>query len=231
MLKTSKTIGKKYGRLVVVSKNYELSTTNKQYFNCICDCGNKKVVSQSNLTSGSTVSCGCYNKEKAYSNLEKMLKTNTTHGKCNTRLYKILENIKTRVSNKNHKDYKYYGAKGIALCKEWNDFKQFYDWSIKNGYKEDLQIDRIDNEGNYEPNNCRWTTASANNQNKRKQENKTSKYVGVNFHKHSNKWKSEITKNKKSYYLGIFENEKDAAEAYNAKAKELYGKFAKLNVL
>lgn len=95
-------------------------------------------------------------------------KNHYIHGKRKTRLYRIWANIKTRCTNENDPHYERYGGRGITVCDEWkNDFKAFYDWSMSNGYADDLTIDRINNNGNYEPSNCRWVTIKEQNQNKR----------------------------------------------------------------
>lgn len=85
--------------------------------------------------------------------------SNNKHGLCKTRLYSIYMNMKTRCYNKNNSHYKYYGKRGIKVCNEWlHDFQAFYDWSMSNGYNDNLTIDRINVDGNYEPDNCRWIT-------------------------------------------------------------------------
>ena len=95
-------------------------------------------------------------------------KNHFIHGKRNTRLYRIWSNIKTRCYNVNDPHYSNWGGRGVVICDEWiNDFQSFYNWSISNGYNDTLTIDRIDNDGNYEPSNCRWITVKEQNQNKR----------------------------------------------------------------
>lgn len=92
--------------------------------------------------------------------------TNTTHGMKNTRLYRVWHGIKTRCLNSNDTSYSRYGGRGIEICDSWIDFENFMEWALKNGYSDDLEIDRIDNDGNYEPNNCRFTTIKENQNNK-----------------------------------------------------------------
>ncbi len=85
----------------------------------------------------------------------------TIHGMCNSRLYRIWSGMKQRCTNPNTINYKSYGAKGVSVCTEWQDFKNFYAWAIANGYADNLTIDRVDNNGNYEPSNCCWATNKA----------------------------------------------------------------------
>ncbi len=147
---------------------------------CQCDCGNTTIVSRGNLKKGTVKSCGC---SRAHAQ-EKFKKSNTYR-----RLKRIWFGIKTRCCNKNHKDYPAYGGRGICVCNEWFfDFDSFYQWSLNNGYKEDLSIDRICNDGNYEPDNCRWVSPKVQSNNKR-----TSRFIEFDGRKHTIAEWSEIT--------------------------------------
>lgn len=128
---------------------------------CKCECGNIIDVFTNNLTRGNTKSCGCFNSEIASQRM-------TKHGKRDTRLYHIYSNMKQRCYNNHSKDYKHYGARGIKVCDEWlNDFLSFYTWSMSSGYDDTVTIDRVDVNGNYEPDNCRWVDIETQSINKR----------------------------------------------------------------
>jgi hypothetical protein len=114
--------------------------------------------------------------------------------------------------------YKDYGGRGITICEEWkNDAKAFYDWSMSNGYEENkgLSIDRIDNDGNYEPSNCRWSTRTIQCRNQRLRKDNKSGYKGVNYHKSTGKYQASVNIGKKQVYLGLYPTAEDGAVAYN----------------
>lgn len=140
----------------------------------------------------------------------------TRHGNHKDKIYNTWSMMKQRCKNKNNTSYKHYGGRGISYCEEWNSFESFKNWALSNGYEDSLEIDRIDNNGNYEPSNCRFVNRSINTQNTRLlHSDNTSGYRGVHFDKSRNKWKSEIGVNGKAIYIGRYNTKDDAAKAYN----------------
>lgn len=212
--------GRKFGRLTVIRKD----DSRKYYWTCICSCDKNAEISVSskNLKSGHTKSCGCLQIEIA-SNV------NTKHGMCKTSEYKAWAKMLSRCNNPKDKSYYNYGGRGIKVCDEWNDsFDKFYE-DMGNKPSKNHQIDRINNDIGYSKENCRWSTSHHNSMNRRGLGYKTSKYKGVSWNKDKNKWVAQIQLNHKTYYLGCFTDEVEAAKMYDKKATELFMGYAYLN--
>ena len=159
-------IGKKFNKLTII-KEIGKAKNGQSIWLCKCDCGNITKVMYGNLVKGTVKSCGCLRKENIKNRIIK-------HNKSSTRLYTTFYKMKARCYNKNDPAYKNYGGRGIKVCDKWldkeNGFMNFYNWAMDNGYdenknKKEQSLDRINVNGNYEPNNCRWATAKqqANN--------------------------------------------------------------------
>lgn len=150
-----------FGRLTVLSRSHK-GPHGVWFWNCRCSCGNTCVKRGYHLRNGSVKSCGCLEKE----NLKKIHDLQIRHHQSKTPLYKVWKSMKSRCLNHNNKRYARYGGRGITICEDWlTRFEIFEKWALENGYTEGLTLDRINNDGNYCPENCRFVTIKKNNRN------------------------------------------------------------------
>lgn len=156
-------VGEQFGRLTVLGKPFRVRKPNQWYAAvvCECECGSIVVVSEHGLSVRGNRSCGCLRLETAERHL-------ATHGMSKTRLYKIWKGIIKRCLNPKSWDFHRYGGRGIGVCGEWMDFSAFNQWAVMNGYADHLSIERNNNDGNYEPGNCRWATQLEQSRNTRR---------------------------------------------------------------
>ncbi|MBT1162098.1 hypothetical protein [Bifidobacterium sp. SO1] len=162
--KSKELVGKKINHLTILAIEGK-NKHNQTMVKCRCDCGNTIIVRMSSITNGNTQSCGCMRAKAAK-------QTHATHGDSgkdsdNRRLYQIWNKMNVRCSNPKAQYYSSYGGRGISVCDEWKQWEPFRDWALDHGYTDDLTIDRINNEHDYTPENCRWVTPMENSNNKR----------------------------------------------------------------
>ena len=211
--------GKRFGRLVVqhISKSKNYRTT----WRCVCDCGNVKDVLQQNLLDGHVTSCGCKLRDV---NRSKIINYNNSqnkesHMETKTRLYRIWIGMKARCEQNRHN----YGERGIKVCQRWKEsFLSFKSWALVNGYSDLLSIDRIDVNGDYCPENCRWVNMSLQEYNKRPTSRNKSGVVGVSYNSNHKRWVATISKDKVFHYIGCFKTKEEAIAARMEAEKQYY---------
>lgn len=212
--------GMEFSKLTVIGEVYiPRNLPRKKYvrkFECKCVCGNICQVLVNDIITGNTKSCGCW--KEIRDSFPK------SHGMRDTRQYSVWCGMIARCENPKERCYSDYGGRGISICKEWREsFESF--WSdMKDSYQENLELDRIDVNGSYCKENCRWVTKSIQSHNKRKRKNCISQYIGVTLIRTSLKWASVITISKGNRKrLGTFLTEYQAALAYDNTSEEIYG--------
>lgn len=153
-------VGHRFGRLKVIEQHARRTKAGAIRWWCLCDCGSITTVIGGGLKRGATKSCGCLHKER-------VREASTTHGMHTHPAYKAWEDMKRRCNDVNHKSYGNYGGRGIVVCERWLEgFEEFWE-NLGGTWKEGLSLDREDNDGNYEPSNCKWSTKSEQQCNKR----------------------------------------------------------------
>jgi hypothetical protein len=217
--------GMRFGRFIVI-KRIGVNADNKPLWQCQCDCGNIRNVAGKSLKNGNSKSCGCYQKDIAR-------RVNTTHGLRHHKLYSIHQNMNRRCFDPKDRAYKNYGARGISVCSSWaktQGFMNFYEWALKTGYEENLTLDRIDNDGNYEPVNCRFVDYGTQARNRRTQVNSTTGVSGVQYRKTQKDYRVVISLNGKRYSCGCYKSlnaailvRKQAEHKYWAKGGDTNG--------
>ena len=207
-------VGDRYGRLVVLEEiepHVYPSGETRRKFIMQCDCGSPpKSFLLSSFRNGTTVSCGCYNLEKIKS-----------HGMNETRQYQCWADMKTRCLNKNHKWYESYGGRGITVCEKWLTFEGFWE-DMEEGYSDALTLNRRDNDAGYCKENCAWDDAHFQGHMQRKLDGTLFKLTGLS-NSSGGKIAASIKVKSERVYLGAYETEEEAAEAYDEASQQVYG--------
>lgn len=211
----SASVGETYSRLTVLQETY--MKNGRKTVRCECSCGNTVDVREDHLKSGVTNSCGCYR-------LDRLREVIVTHGKTTTKAYGTWEGMLQRCHNPNASNYSEYGGRGITICEDWLGAEGFANFYKDMGERpEGMSLDRMDVNGNYCKENCRWETPSVQGFNQRKSSNNTSGRTGVSWNRQKQMWDAYIMKDRKKINLGRFENKEEAIFAREQGELKYYG--------
>lgn len=212
-------VSTRFGRLVVISEAFmnKGDGARQRYFKCVCDCGNETLVTPYELiVRKGKQSCGCLSTERT----AEMGKSCKTHGLSKTKFYQVWADVKQRCYNPSHNSYSEYGGRGILMCDDWKQSFDQFTKDMLDGYKEGLTLDRIDVNGNYTKENCRWVDWFVQSHNKRKKSGKHN-FIGVRLQ--GKNWVARIRVRGERFQVGPFSTELDAAIAYDNISEEHFG--------
>lgn len=206
--------GKKFERWTVMEK-VDNNIRNETMYKCVCDCGKESIIMAANLRKGISKSCGCLRHE-----------IKSTHGHAGngkwSREYNTWSSMMRRCHNPKATGFKHYGGRGIKVCDAWKSFEGFL--SDMGDRPELHSLDRIDCNGDYEPNNCKWSTVTEQSINTRVRSNSKSGYKGIGWEPRRNKWRTRITVEKKSIQIGEFTHLHEAIKARKEAELKYWGK-------
>lgn len=203
-----------FGELTVIQRADHNTNNGKPLWLCKCSCGNTKIIPGSSLRRGQSKSCGCCKSHASPLYVR-------TH---ENRLYHTWSELRRRCHGRTT-NYQYYSGKGISYCKEWENFDAFAEWAIQNGYNPELEIDRIDGNGDYSPDNCRWVSHKDNSRNRKARSNNSTGIAGI--HTRTNKYgisyRATITTDTGRIHIGTFKTLEEAAAARRDAEKKYWG--------
>ena len=210
--------GHRYGRLLVDNFSFRNEKNGMGYWNCLCDCDERSIVTLGNLRSGHTTSCGCIQQESRIS-----------HGKSKEPLYKAWIKMHSRCNPANLEYESEYWGRGICVCDVWKSFDVF-DLDMGSDYSDGLILDRIDPNGNYESANCQWVTPAVSSFNQRISKDNKSGCSGVHWRADRKCWESRIAKDNTKTSLGKFYRKEDAIRARLEAEIKIYGEYKEKNI-